>query len=50
MGEDRGPTSPEWTTVGNNLGAFRDIQSQNKCSDPKLALGKAVPFHENTLS
>ena len=35
------PTSPVWTTVENNLGAFRVIQPQNKCSDPKLALGRA---------
>ena len=33
--------------MGNNLGAFRVIQSENKCSDPKLTLGRAVPFHEN---
>ena len=40
------PTSPAWTIVGNNLGAFRVIQSQNKCSDPKPALVRAIPFRE----
>ena len=37
------PTSPMWTTVGNNLGAFRVIQSRNKCSDPKPTLFRAKP-------
>ena len=38
------PTSPVWTIVGNNLGAFKVIQSENKCSNPKPALGRAIPF------
>ena len=42
----RFPTSPVWTTVENNLGAFRVIQSRNKCSDPKPALDRAIPFRE----
>ena len=33
----------------NNLGAFRVIQFQNKCSDPKLALGRAIPFRGKYL-
>ena len=42
----RFPTNPVWTTVENNLGAFRVIQSRNKCSDPKLALDRAISFLE----
>ena len=42
-------TSPTRTTVGNNLGAFRVIQFQNKCSDPKSTLGRAIPFREKYL-
>ena len=41
------PTSPAWTTVGNNLGAFRVIQSWNKYSDPKPTLVRAIPFRKN---
>ena len=52
------PTSPVWTTVENNLGAFKIIQSRNKCSDPKPALVRAKPMlqklpgvrtHEGTI-
>ena len=51
------PTSLVWTIVGNNLKAFKVIPSRNKCSDPKLALGRAIPdckipwfrTHEGTL-
>ena len=41
------PISSMWTAVGNNLGAVRVIQSRNKCSDPKLGLGKAIPSGRN---
>ena len=37
------PTSPSWTTLGNNLGAFRNIQSRVKHSDPKPTLDRAEP-------
>ena len=45
----RYPTSLAWTTVGNNLGAFRVIQSRNKCSNPKPTLDRAIPFREKYL-
>ena len=31
----------------NNLGAFRVIQSRNKCSDPEPTLVRAIPFRRN---
>ena len=41
------PINPTRMTVGNNLGAFRVIQSRNKCNDLKPALVRAIPFHRN---
>ena len=43
------PTSPAWTTMGNNLKAFKVIQSRNKYSDPKPALDRAKPCCRNYL-
>ena len=43
----RCPTSPAWTIVGKNLGAFRVIYPKNKCSDPKPTLDRVIPDCKN---
>ena len=47
MDEDRGALLATRTTVGINLGAFRVVYPESRYSQPKPALGIAMPVRES---